>query len=484
MSELRALTTMLAVALLSTVAITLLQGGRAVVPSGTLDPAAEHYTASHSAAYGGIDRWAFRGQSEGELAARLAPAGYGCTRVKPDETECTRVQRWPLQRILRIHASLDVAGQPRVLALRAESRLAHDGAVARSAAALLRRVGAMEPQALAVRGFEIDTVELLSRVVVDALLHGGWAGLCETAGSANACARVARQRRAEGYAPVPQTVQVGEAVQVVRALEALRLDPVALRGPDDQPADALLVRVQGTGQWLDFEGSDLAGHRIAVGVQLAMEGGTPSKLVLQLDDHTQELALKGTARTANGGDVMFLLPQAGAEPRRFATWLRAPDPRNDTTLAIVRARLPEADPAFQPLLVKRFLDTLATQERPEVALGLYPALLLVEQRGEALREAGAPRWLPRDESGQLVLQGYADDPVTRAAWVRAVCEPDFDTIGADPACWHRALVSDPALARLLRDELAPLQTQLAALDRQHPLRLRLDRWQALVDTAR
>jgi hypothetical protein len=250
----------------------------------------------------------------------------------------------------------------------------------------------------------IDNIELLSRVVVDALVRGGWAGLCDRAGSANACAEIARERRASGYPPVPPVVQVGEAVQVVRALERLRLDPAALRGPDEMPSDALLVRLQGTEQWLDFEGADLAGHRFTASVLLEMEGGTPAKLVLQLDDHAQEIALKGTARTANAGDVMFLLPQIGTGPRRIATWLRAPNVHDETALALVRARLPEADPAFQPPLLRRFLDKLATQERPEVALGLYPALLLVEQRGEALREAG-PRVGCRETSGQLALQG-------------------------------------------------------------------------------
>lgn len=484
MTELRALGMMLAAAFVAAAAIVLLQGGRAEVAAGTLDPAAEHYTTGHTATYGGIDRWAFRGQPELAFVGRLSKAGYSCARVKAAETECTRAQPWPIERILKVNATLDDSLEPRVIALRAESRLAHENPWSRAAAAALRRAGGLEPQALAVRGFEIDSIELLSRVVVDALVHGGWAGLCDRAGSANACAQIARERRASGYSPVPPVVQVGEAVQVVRALERLRLDPVALRGPDEMPSDALLVRLQGTEQWLDFEGADLAGHRFTASVLLEMEGGTPAKLVLQLDDHTQEIALKGTARTANAGDVMFLLPQIGTGPRRIATWLRAPNVHDETTLALVRARLPEADPAFQPLLLRRFLDKLATQERPEVALGLYPALLLVEQRAEALREAGAPRWLPRDESGQLVLQGFADDPVTRAAWVRAVCEPDFDTIGADAACWHRALVSDPPVAQMLRNELEPLQAQFSAMEGNHPLRMRLARWQALLDTAR
>jgi hypothetical protein len=71
-------------------AIVLLQGGAlAEVAAATLDPAADHHHGAH-AAYGGIDRWAFRGQSEVAFAARLAKAGYSCARVKAAETECTQ----------------------------------------------------------------------------------------------------------------------------------------------------------------------------------------------------------------------------------------------------------------------------------------------------------------------------------------------------------------------------------------------------------
>ena len=480
MSESRVLLAMLVTAAFAAGAITVFHADRAEVDPGTLDPAVEHYTAGRSGAYAGIDRWAFRRQSEVSLTRRLRGAGYECARAQPAETVCRRNTRWPVERTLEIRVTLDTTLEPRVTALRAQSRLA-GGALAKAAAALFRRVGWMEPESLAVRGFEIDSLELLSRAVMDALLHGGWAGLCDAAASANACADFARERRASGYGPVPGTpVQVGEAVQVARALENLRLDAVEPRGLDDQPDDALLVRVQGTEQWLDFEGGDLAGHRFEVSVQLAMEGGAPSKLVVRLGDQTRELPVQGRRRVANGGDVMYLLPQAGSETRRFATWLRAPHLQEDATLAVIRARLPEADPAFQPLLVKRFLDLLAASQPPELQIGLYPPLLLVEQRGEALREAGAPRWLPRADGWRLLAQGYAEDPLTRAAWARAVCEPTFDTIGADPDCWQQAFVSDRGIAELLRAELGQLQALYAALDSTHPLRARLDRWQALL----
>jgi hypothetical protein len=45
-------------------------------------------------------------------------------------------------------------------------------------------------------------------------------------------------------------------------------------------------------------------------------------------------------------------------------------------------------------------------------------------------------------------------------------------------------VSDPAVAQLLRNELEPLQAQFSAMEANHPLRMRLARWQALLDTAR
>jgi hypothetical protein len=481
MSESRLLLTFLAAMALAVAAITFSQAGRAEVAAGTLDPAIEHHTASHSAAYAGVDRWAFGHQSESSVTNRLHDAGYECASGQQVETVCTRRMRWPVDRILSIHVSLDPSLDPRVTALRAESRLTSDSSFARTSAAFLRSVGWMEPPSLVVHGFEIDDLELLSRMVADSLVRGGWAGLCNAAGSAKACGELARERRASGYGPIPdRPIGVGEAQDVIKAMERLRLDPVEPRGPDDQPDDALLVRVHGTEQWLDFEGADLAGHRFGVGLELAMEGGTPSKLVVRWGDQTRTLLLKGRPRTANGGDTLYLLPQAGVELRRLAIWLRAPDPQNDTTRAILRARLQQADPNFQPLLVKRFLDTLALPQRPDLALGLYPALLLVEQRGELLRDAGAANWLPRKEGQRLVAEAYAADPVTRAAWTFALCEPEFDAIGGDPDCWREALANDRVVAGLLDAELQRLQATYAALDPAHPLHARLERWQAVL----
>ncbi|WP_157359558.1 hypothetical protein [Caldimonas brevitalea] len=476
------LLSLLGAAALATALITLLYGARSEVAEGSLDPAVEHYTHGHARGYADIDRWAFRGMSEPSLTGRLQQAGYGCERSRPQEVTCTRSERWPLQRTLTVRARFDTMGEPRLRAADAQSTLDGDGFVARQLARGLRGAGWMEPQTLAVRGFEIASIDLLSRMVADALRGGGWYTACSDTGSVLACAEQARTRRASGFAPVPpQPFRVGEVKDVVRALERLRLDAVPRRGPDHKPADALLVRVKDAEQWMDFIGSDLAGHELAVSVSLAVEGGAASKVVVRLDHETRELAVKGLPRTANVGVPMFLLPEAAAQQEyRFATWFELPNPQRPWSLEHIKKHLPEVDPAFQPRLVKHSLAALAAPEPADAALGLHPALLLVEHRGETLRAAGSRDWLPEPAGLQLVAQDYAQDAVTRAAWALALCDPALGTIGLDPACWQRVLVADGGVVDLLRHEVDALQALYAGLEPGHPLHRRLDHWRLVL----
>jgi len=281
------------------------------------------------------------------------------------------------------------------------------------------------------------------------------------------------QARAQGVA-----AKLGgrDVMEVFRALEAMGLAAAKPRGPDSQPADSLVVRVTEGEQWMDFAGRDAAGGEMAVSVRLAIEGGAPSKVAVRFGNEAHELPLHGADRRANGGVLQYLAPQAGDAEYRFAHWMVAPDPQHPPTLARIKTSLPGVDPAFQPRLVRNFLDVLAAPERADDALGLYPALLQVERRGETLRAAGAREWLPPAQGFELVAQAYANDPVMRAAWAVAACESEFDTIGSNPACWQRIAAADPGVADLLRRELDALQAHYAGLDAAHPLRARLERW--------
>lgn len=486
MSEQRVVLGMLAAAAVSAVVLSLSFRGRSEAPVDARDPAIDHYVQGRSAAYAGIDRWATHGMTQEALALRLQQAGYACTLLAPagpgqppvstiEEITCRLPQRWPVPRELVVTAGIERGLRTRLVHARGESRVTGHW---KPVATLMRRLGWIEPSHLPVRGFEIGTPELLARYAADALT-GGWADACAMAQSPLACADAARKRRAAGFAPVDRGVKAPDYEGLIRSMDRIRLRPLFPAGVGGRSAEHPAVRVADGNLWLDFAGQDLAGHALGVSFLLAMEGGRAVRMVATVDKASHEVLLAGEPRRHNDG-AAYLVPHAGPGEWRDASWLGVPGRHDTWASRRIAADLPRADPRFAGAFIRKLLDTLARPESPDMDLGLFPALLMVERRADALRQAGAHNWLPEDVGAQVIRAAYAEHPTLRAAWVLAVCEPQFDAVGDNPDCWRRATELDPDLLKLLRDDLAALSGSYAALPPQHPLQVRLERWRRLL----
>ena len=463
----------------------LFMGG--TVPSGIVDPAIEFYTDAHDSGYAGIDRWAYYGMKVESLVEILEKNGFVCplpaapaagdTRTGIREMACDKTVQWPFSRNLSIRASIDYGNRGRLVAANAASAVAaEDRSIRRYFANFLRDRGWIEPEHLQVRGFEVDSIETLSRLAVDALTSVEWHRGCGKTPSAAECAAAARERRVLGFPPLPQgAVGVGKALDIAPALERVRLMPTVQRGADAKPQDSLLVRVTEGQMWMDFAGRDLAGRELSVSIALASQGGAPVKLVAKVGTDTRVGALSGERRKANAGAMMFLVPEAGTQNPRMSTWLDLPNKNYPGTFKKLAEQLPNADPAFIPTVVKAVVTSLSTAERPDESLGLYPALRSIEIRAEALRLARAELWLPRDQSDQLIKDAYRDEPSIRAAWAMAICEPTATAAVLDAPCWQRFAASDPAAIALARGAVTELLDLYESLEPTHPVRLRLKR---------
>jgi hypothetical protein len=471
---------MLAAAAIGAVVLTLAYRGRSAAPSATMDPAIEHYLQGRTTAYGGVDRWASHGMTQEVFAARMQHAGFTCTPLMAQQPQpelaCTQRRGWPVPRRLVVTARIEHGAGARLVAARAESVV--DTAALRPVATLMRKLGWMEPARLAVRGFEIATPDLLARYAADAL-RGGWEEACSMSQSPVVCAQHARVRRSSGFAPVDGGTKAGHIDGVVRSLERVRLRqvrPPELAAVSDRP----VVRV-GDGQlWMDFAGHDLAGHELKLAVMLAMEGGRPVRMVATVDGQSREVNLAGQPRLVNGGAPEYLLPRASTGAYRLGAWLSVPGRHETWATRAISENLPRSDPSFAAIFIKRMLDALARPERADMDLGMFPPLLMVERRADALRESGAQQWLPQHVGGPLMRAAYPEHPTLRGAWVLAVCEPEPDSVGADAQCWRRETELDPDLLKLLREDLAMLTGWYATLPAQHPLHERLERWRRLL----
>lgn len=465
-----------------------------VAPPSSVDPAFGYYTARHTASYGGIDRWAYYGMRVERVAQLLDQQGYACRLPQASPADgrlhgvhpmvCDKSLHWPLARTLTITADIDYGTRGRLVAAGARS-MPLDGARWRSTVgAALRHVALMEPASLAIRGFEVDTPDLLARLAVDAMRPRGWHLFCDSGDPSPECAQQARTRRANGLPGLPQGAAnvVGPAA-LDPALERVRLVPLATRDPEVGDDDSLRVRVTDGRMWLDFASRDLAGHDLRVSIALDSAGGAASQLVATVDAHSRTVPLAGDPQRSNNGPLRYLVPLRGAGNPRASMWLDLPDPNYERTLERLGEGLSRADPAFALPLVKVVLDSFNKTASPEEKAGLYPLLRIIEQRAAVLHAADAARWLPAEAAGALIRQAYPDDVTTRAAWALATCAAAGAPALPDPACWQRLARADPAVPALLRRQVAQLLTLYGALEPSHPVRVHLERLGRALDTA-
>ena len=439
-------------------------GGEALLEAPG-DPAYAYYTSTHSAGYGGIDRWATYGMPVETLTGALRNAGYQCqlpreqSDVQP--VSCSKRMARPA-RMLTIQASIDYGMRGRLVSAVARSDV--DGAWGQRIGAWMRGRGWLEPQSLRVGGFGYDSVDLLAYFAADAVRKGAWHEHCADGLALSDCPGLAQARRRDGFPVLPEgALPVGQAADVMRLMEKVRLMPVFVRGADKKAGDSLLVRVEGGRMWLDFAGRDLAGREAKVSVALDSVGGVPVELIASLGGESRSVSLAGAPKADNGGVKMLLLPEAGEGGPVFANWLVMPNENYPATYAKLGPALTQVHPAFRGAAVKAVLGKALQLDRPEDSLDLYPALHTIEERAAVLRRAGVADWMPPDGmAGQ--------EPALRAAWALAMCAPD-----GEQACLQRLAQSDSEAAGLLREAVAAQSAAYAALAADHPIRTHLKR---------
>lgn len=470
------------------VSLPILFSGLSYPPSGVFDPAIEFYTKKHSDGYGGLDQWAVHGMKEESLVKLLRRDGYFCILPQPTdagvalngirELVCTKPVDGMLSRTLSITANIDYDIGGRLVAAHASSKLSGGfQTVRKHIAEVLRRFDLIEPEELQIRGFEVDSIDLLTRLAVDALGARGWHKTCEEDVSQSGCLQLALERRASGFQQVGEgPVAVGNVAAVHSAMESIHL--VALE-PREYPKsdETLFVRVVDEKMWIDFAGKDLAGRELMVSVEIDSEGGAPVKLIAKVGADSRETVLAGVRRLANNGMVRYFVPQAGSKNPRLAVWRNLPNKNSPDSYSSVGRGLINIDPAFSSRIVKAILADISTIASPEEEIGLYPVLRSVEYRAELLRSANAKQWVPQESSAQsFVRRMYPDDPAARASWALAVCESvTKPTPSIDENCWMNFISEDSDVAALLSKEVADLQSVYATLEQAHPLSLRLNR---------
>jgi hypothetical protein len=457
------------------------------VPIGAADPAFEYYTKGHSNSYAAIDRWAHYGMRAERFADVLRKAGYACqqpTVLKDEagmgairETLCHKTEQWPLSRTLSIRASIEHGIVARLVGAKASSKLTlDDQPLTKRLADLLRKVGWMEPDTLQVAGFQIDSIETLSRMVADTLSSTGWYARCTDGQLGAQCNQMTDDRMKSGFPALPQgqgTLPTGTSLELHRAMERIGFAPVQKRGADGKPEDSLLVRPANGRMWLDFVSKDLGGRDLSASIELESKGGTPINLVTGLNGKSESIHLAGRPRRANDDSLVYLLPEAGTHHARYSVWLNLPNKNFPGTFDQLARNLPLVDAAFIPLIVKAISGDAARDTSPEESLGLYPVLRQMEQKAEVFRALHPDRWLPREHGNRLITQAYPEDPVIRAAWAFATCEPLSKAASIDGNCLLRFTTADPDAAALVRSEIAKQQLLYGDLPEIHPLRTRL-----------
>jgi len=475
---------LLIVAAVISVLLPFVFSGHGYAPSGIIDPAIEFYTKSHSDGYGGLDRWAYHGMKQQTLVESLQKDGYVC--VLPQDSDagvgmrelvCAKTLDGMLERTLSIKAKIgyDIGG--RLVTAHASSNLTGDYLNIRTHIAdVLRKFDWIEPEELQIKGFEIDSIDLLTRLAVDALSARGWHNTCEDKRNQSGCLRRAIERRESGFQQVGGgAVAVGNVTAVHSAMESIHL--VALQ-PREYPKsdETLFVRVVGESMWIDFAGNDLTGRELMVSIEIDSEGGAPVKLIAKVGSDSRETVLAGTRRVTNNGTIRYFVPLAGSENPKLAVWRDLPNKFSPDSYKSIGVELSNIDPAFSSRTVKVILAGVSTVTFPEEEIGLYPALRSIEYQAEILRSAHAEKWLPKEHSPQvLVRQMYPDDWMSRASWAFAMCETATKPPAIDANCWGGFIKGDPEVAALLSKEVADLQGMYVSLELTHPLWLRLNR---------
>lgn len=485
---------LLIVAAVISVSLPFLFSDLGYAPSG-IDPATEFYTKDHSDSYGSIDQWAYHGMKQETVVKRLAMDGYVCMSPQPSgagvalsgirELACDKALSGLLARTLSIKASIDYDSGGGLVAAHASSKLEGDYREVRGRIAdVLRKFDWIEPEELQVRGFEVDSIDMLTRLAVDALSARGWHKTCEEDLSPNGCLGLALERRASGFQPVGEGIVAGgDLMDVHSAMESIHLVPIEPR-PDVRSDDTLLVRVAEEKMWLDFAGRDLAGRELMVSIALDSEGGAPVKLLAKVGADTRETALAGKRRVANNGKVRYFVPLAAPQNPRLAVWRDLPNKYSPDSYKSIGDGLANIDPAFASRLVKVILAGISAATPPEEVAGLYPALRSIEYQADILRSAHAERWLPKETSIQaFVRQTYPADSAVRASWALAMCESATRPPTIDADCLRDFIKADPEVAVLLNKEVADLQSVYVSLDLTHPLWLRLTRLGAALQRA-
>ena len=457
------------------------------VPVGVVDPAIEFYTKGHGGGFAAIDRWAHYGMPADRFVAVLQKAGYICQppEILKDATEagamrevpCHKTEQWPIGRTLAIHAGIEPGIVGRLATVHATSTLVHDSwFLAKPWGNLLRKFNLIEPETLQVTGFQIESIDTLSRMVADALSLNGWGARCTDEKLVAQCQEMASDRIKSGFPALLQApLAAGTALEIHRAMERIRFAPIQKRGNDSRPEDSLLVRLTDGRMWLDFTSKDLSGHKLTASIELESKGGTPTSLVTGLDGESRTMRMAGSPRLANDRSVIYLLPEGAIQDTRYSVWLDLPNRNFPGTFDKLTRSLPLVDPAFIAPMIKAIIGDLQANTQPEESLGLYPALRQIEKMADVIRALRPDRLLPPETGNRLIAQTYADDPAIRAAWAFAVCVSTGTPASIDGNCLLRFTAADPDAAALVRSEIAKLQLLYADLPETHPLRIRLKR---------
>lgn len=447
-----------------------------------LDPAVAFYTAGHERGFGCIDRWAYRGQPADKVIGQLSREGYRCgessarrysgTPFGQGTITCVSQAEWPLSRTLSVALLVDHDRHDRLVSARASRRLGDEATGTAWLAGYLSQWGWIEPETLAVRGFELDSARTLALLVVDAIATGGWRRRCEKTAPAE-CALDMRRRRVFGFPELPpEPVRVERARLLGAVLERIALWPPVRRGPDGNSEDSLLVRVEGEQLWLDYAGGDLVGRQVAVAIELDSDGGQPLRLMASVGDDKVVIALAGKPEQGNDGRNAFLIPEVGSAPYRIASWVYPPGQESSPeSLGRFAKAAVHADPAFATRLAVELTTRLTAPSRPDETLGLYPALARIDRLAETLRDSGVVQRFMRNP-------GPVSDPLVRAAWALARCESRGSRNGPpnmDITCWNAQIAEDTEVQELIRAEVVRLEEVYSLLEADHPIRRRLVR---------
>ena len=444
------------------------------------DQALIHYTSQHSDAYGGIDQWAYYGMPAQETQEILRKQAYTCNAAgkdaEPPHLEqgrnilCSKQVKWPVARNLTISLKITHSDRDRVIAAEASSVATGSHFIA----SLLRSSKWIEAEKLLVRGLEINSADLLTRYLVDAIQINRWRSNCTDGLTAPYCKGLAEERLASGFPALSKDpVAVDNLVQVNGNLQDRGL--VSMQG-NFRVSDDIKVRVDKNLLWLDYKGQDFSGRQFQVAIALESEGGRPVILEASINNETKSQLLKGMVTTANDGSLLHLIPVAGTGPSKPASWLGMPDPGNPHSIDMLIRFIPKSNFAISGTYIKKAIAAISTSNTDEDRLNLYPPLYTIERIANVLRSSHAENLLPDNQASEIIRRNYADNDIFRAAWALGTCETaetGQTTRRMNLACWQAFKAADKDAWQLLRNEIAEQKTQHTELEASHPIKLRL-----------